>query len=229
MKRWHGRWCAGLALALSLPAVAADFNAWIPAGWKVVASAEGDLNGDGAADVVLVLQQQDARNIVANEGLGASQIDTNPRQIKVLLRQGQGYRLAAENSHWLPSAGNVESACLADPLLEEGGVQIERGVLKVSLGYWLSCGSWGVSRDTYTFRWQQNRLRLIGWDGVEFMRNTGDMTERSINYLTGRQKTVRGGNIFEEVPAAQTQTRWQTLPKQPAWYLDGPLPRSDWE
>ena len=120
MKRWHGRWCAGLALALSLPAVAADFNAWIPAGWKVVASAEGDLNGDGAADVVLVLQQQDARKIVANEGLGASQIDTNPRQIKVLLRQGQGYRLAAENSHWLPSAGNVESACLADPLLELG-------------------------------------------------------------------------------------------------------------
>ena len=231
MKPWHQFCCAAMALGLALPATAADFSAWIPAGWKMVASAEGDLNGDGAADAVIVLQQQDATKIVANQGLGASAIDTNPRQIKVLLRQGVGYRLVAEIRHWLPSAGDAESPCLADPLLDEGGVEIARGLLKIKLGYWLSCGSWSVSRDTYTFRWQQNRLRLIGWDGVEFMRNSGDMTERSVNYLTGRQKTVTGGNMFEDVPAAKIKTRWQTLPKQPARYLDGPsLPSpQDWE
>ena len=60
---------------------------------------------------------------------------------------------------------------------------------------------------------------------------SGDMTERSVNYLTGRQKTVTGGNMFEDVPAAKIKTRWQTLPKQPARYLDGPsLPSpQDWE
>ena len=231
MKHWHPLCCAAMALGLALPATAADFSAWKPAGWKMVAGAEGDLNGDGAADAVIVLQQQDAAKIVANDGLGNPTLDTNQRQIKVLLRQGAGYRLVAENRSWLPSAGDVDMPCLADPLLDEGSIEINRGVLKVSLGYWLSCGSWGVSRDTYTFRWQQNRLRLIGWDGVEFMRNSGDMTERSINYLTGRQKTVTGGNMFEDVPAAKIKTRWQTLPPQPARYLDGPsLPSpQDWE
>lgn len=170
---------------LSVPAQAADLSALVPQGWKLDYSAEGDLNGDGLSDAAIVIRGQDPAKIVRNEGLGASELDTNPRQLLVFLRQGQGYRLAAANRDWLPPAGNSDSPCLQDPL-EDGGIGIKNGRLTVVLHYWLSCGSWGVQNNTYTFRLEGRRFRLIGLDQVSYMRNGGEQTTVSTNYLSRR-------------------------------------------
>ncbi|QMT40026.1 hypothetical protein [Neisseria shayeganii] len=210
---------------LSVPAQAADFSALVPQGWKLDYSAEGDLNGDGQADAVIVVRGQDPAKMVRNEGLGASELDTNPRQLLVFLRQGQGYQLAAANRDWLPPAGSTETPCLQDPL-EEGGIGIKNGRLTVMLHYWLSCGSWGVQNNTYTFRLEGRRFRLIGLDQVSYMRNSGEKTMVSTNYLSGRQKTVTGANMFEDEPNRHRE-RWRNLANRTRWYLDGPLPNGD--
>lgn len=212
----------GLMLPLlSVPAQAGDFAALVPQGWKVDLSAEGDLNGDGRADAAIVIRQQDPAKIVRNEGLGASELDTNPRQLWVLLRQGRSYRVAAVNRDWLPPAGDPDNPCLEDPI--GGGLNIKNGRLKVVLHYWSSCGTWGVQNNTYTFRLEGRRFRLIGLDKQVFMRNSGEADTVSINYLTGRQKTVTGENMFEGQPNRRRE-RWRNLSGPTHWYLDGKIP-----
>lgn len=210
-----------LSALLSAAAHADDFSAHIPAGWQATHTVRGDLNGDGRADAVLVLQQQDPAKIVDNNSLGPSQLNTNPRVLKVLFNEQGRFRPAAESSTLIPPEHNTDAPCLQDPLLD-GDITVEKGLLKVKLHYWLSCGSWGVDTETYTFRLAQNRFRLIGLDQLEFMRNSGDATEYSYNYLTGRKKTVTGGNIFGD---GKSRTTWQKLPALPAYYLEGPLPQ----
>ncbi|MDO4695036.1 MAG: hypothetical protein Q4A62_10555 [Eikenella sp.] len=212
----------GLLPLLSAPAQAADLSALVPAGWKLDAGAEGDLNGDGRADAAIVVRGQDPAKIVRNEGLGASELDTNPRQLLVFLRDGQGYKLAATQPNWLPPAGNAENACLQDPL-EDGGIAIKDGRLTVTLHYWLSCGSWGVQNHAYTFRLEGQRFRLIGLEQVSYMRNSGEKTTVSTNYLSGRQKTVSGENMFENEPGKRRES-WRNLGERTQWYLDGKLP-----
>lgn len=216
---------AALLPLLSVPAQAADLSALVPAGWKLDASAEGDLNGDGRADAAIVVRGQDPAKIVRNEGLGASELDTNPRQLLVFLRDGQSYKLAAAQRQWLPPAGNAENACLQDPL-EDGGIAIKNGRLTVTLHYWLSCGGWGVQNHAYTFRLEGQRFRLIGSERVSYMRNSGEQTTVSTNYLSGRQKTVTGGNRFGNEPGKQRES-WRNLSDRTRWYLDGKLPEEE--
>ncbi len=210
---------ATVLLLMPIMAVAGDFSAHIPAGWGLDKVAEGDLNGDGQADAVLIIRQQDAAKRVRNEGMGASELDTNPRELRVLLRQGQSYQMLAAQRDWLPSEGDLEAPCLIDPL-EEGALKIERGRLFVTLHYWLSCGSWGTNTYTYTFRMEGQRVRLIGLDHSSFIRNDPEATrENSINYLTGREKITE---ISGEGQAPTEQ--WRRLSGNRHFYIGERLP-----
>src|ERR1700712_4507125 len=87
----------------SLPATAATAEGFAPAGWAVESRASGDLNGDGQADLVLVLRGRDPRLVIANSGMGEDHVDTNPRVLAVLFAQpGGGYRLVAQNHQLIP-------------------------------------------------------------------------------------------------------------------------------
>ena len=205
----------------------ADYAGLIPQGWQVVASARGDLNRDGRPDAAIVIQQQDPATIIRNDSLGSPELDTNPRQLWVLLRQPAGWKVAAVNRDWLPPAGDAEAPCLADPLAD-GGLNIQQGRLQVALHYWYSCGSWGVNHHIYTFRQEGQRFRLIGLDQTSFMRNSGDKESISTNYLSGRQKLTSGDNEFEPKPG-NIRERWRNLSGSRHWYLDGKLPAQDAE
>ena len=87
---------------IALPVCAADFSAYAPKGWKIIKSVEGDLNGDNQADAVLVLQKQDKANIIPNDSMGQTELDTNPRMLKVLFKQADGYKTAVENTTLIP-------------------------------------------------------------------------------------------------------------------------------
>lgn len=179
---------AGLAGAVPVSAKRAA-GPPIPAGWTIDSSAQGDLTSDGLADTALVIRQMNPAKVIKNEGLGAPELDTNPRRLLVFQRLPNGsFVQIGSSDRLIPSAGSTESPCLADPL-EEGGVAIAGQVLSVGLHNWLSCGGWGASNSTYKFRREGKRFRLIGFDHIEFMRNSGAGTQVSVNFMTSRKAT----------------------------------------
>jgi hypothetical protein len=210
-----------LAFFVATNCSAADnssYQAWVPTGWKLIETAKGDLNRDGHDDVALVLQQTDPALVRKNDVLGPDSLDLNPRRLIVLLHQADGLRKAASVDRFLPTENDADNPCLEDPLAE-GGIRIQRGLLRIDLQYWTSCGSWGVSHQTFSFRLEgpEERFRLVGLDGWEFMRNSGERSEFSKNYLTGKEKITEGLNEFE---ASHPKTTWKTIQGQKTFFLD---------
>ena len=195
----------------------ASFDAWVPAGWKLILTATGDLNRDGIEDAVLVLEQTNPSNLKPNEGLGVSVLNVNPRRLLILLKTPNGYRKVLSRDDLLPSENNEVSPCLDDPLLGEGGISVSSGRLIVDLRTWLSCGSWEVTHRTFTFRLENTRFRLIGYDYWEFARNTGERYEYSINYLAGKKKATTGLNEFED---STPKVLWSKISGKREFFLD---------
>jgi hypothetical protein len=193
-------------------AFAANWASHIPQGWKLL-----DAVADAKA-AVLIIEQDDPANRVKNEQLGMPELNTNPRQMVFLTKSASGFQKVGSADAFLPPAGDVESTCLADPL-EEGGIALKNGVLTIDLNYWLSCGSYGVTKKTYKFRFQGGRYRLIGYDNFSYSRSKLEAEQSSRNYLTGKRKRVTGIRMDDEAGAPPEKTVWQKVPRE-AFYLD---------
>lgn len=182
---------------LSQAITAQQASGLVPKGWKIIAKASGDLNKDGKNDLALIIEKTDKKNFILNSGLGEDTLNVNPRSLLVAFSNGKAYRLIVRNDGFIPSENNEEARCLADPLMdmENNGLTIARGLLFLSFKYWYSCGTWYVNSDTYTFRWQNNKFELIGYDNDAFHRASLDETKISINYSTGVKATTTGGNL----------------------------------
>ena len=87
----------------------------------------------------------------------------------------------------------------------------ERGTLNISTSFFASAGSWGTNQSKYTFRFQNGDFYLIGKESTDMMRNTGEMTTVSENYLTWKRQTIKD-NAFEDVVKKET---WSKLTKEP--------------
>jgi hypothetical protein len=209
------------ALVVSTSGYASQEEEWkdmAPAGWKVIAAAEDRQTAEGSGNAVLVIEKNDPANRIQNEGLGSPELNTNPRHLLFVTRTKNVGRVTARAENFLPPQGDVNSPCLADPL-EDGGVSMAKGVVTVSLQYWMSCGSYGVTKKTYKFRLQGGRYRLIGYDNFAHSRATLEAEESSINYLTGKRKRVTGIQMDEERGASSEKTIWSKVPRE-KFYLD---------
>jgi hypothetical protein len=186
---------ACIALLLTLTAAAgasvrsnvATFSSFVPTGWKLVDSNTGELTGDRFDDAVILIQQNNAVKRIKNDDMGQPELDLNPRRLIVLSGTVSGYRLLAASHKLIPPAGSEETPCLVDPYQ---GSAIARNTLTVTLTYWLSCGSYGVTNNRFVFRVESERLRLIGFDRMEFTRSTGRGEKVSVNFLTGRKNST---------------------------------------
>lgn len=186
-----------------------EFQNYIPQGWVLDTALKGDLNKDRQDDVVLVLRDTQAANFKKNENLGADQLDLNPRRLLILFKTGAGYIKELATDVFLPSMNSDLSPCLEDPL-HEGGLQIDKGVLKIQLQYWLSCGSWYVTGYVYTFRYQNKKFELIGLDVSSFHRASGESSVTSYNYSTRKKQTITGINEFEESKTKPVE-KWENI------------------
>ena len=193
-----------------------NYQQFVPKNWKIIETAHGDLNHDGMQDLVLVIEENNRKNVITNDGLGNPKLNTNPRALLVLFKTAQGYQLISKNEK-LPSENDADSRCLADPL-EDGAVTIAKGILKINLYYWLSCGSWYVTNNTFSFRYQNQSFKLIGFDQMSFHRASGEKSSLSINFSTGKVKEITGKNEFEE-STQPAKTEWKNLKKQYALKL----------
>lgn len=198
----------------ALPRQAASAEGFVPPGWRLEAQVKGDLDGDGKADLALVLHATDPKNVIANDGLGENPLDTNPRILAVAFARTAGYELVLENHALIPRR--------TDPVLDDpfdsvaaSGLEVARGALRMRLGVFASAGSWSMSTIATTFRWQNGRFELIGYDRTETNRGSGKIKGLSINYLTRRAKHTRG-----TIESDAETSRWETLPRSPLLSLD---------
>jgi hypothetical protein len=199
----------------ALPATAANAEGFAPAGWAIERRAGGDLDGDGAADLAFVLRMRDPANILSHDGLGNNPFDTNPRILGIAFAAagGRGYRLALQNHVLIPRR---DFPTQEDPFFaDDAEFAIAGGKLRLSLYRFMNAGGWDMGPTTFTFRWRDGALRLIGYDFVNVRRNSGRMTNLSINYLTRRVRTATG-NIGSD----RERVRWTRLRPAPLPTID---------
>jgi hypothetical protein len=191
----------------TLPQQAADAEGFVPAGWRLETRLAGDLNRDGIPDLVLVLREHNPKNIVSHDLLGENPLDTNPRILAVAFgrRSPGGFGLALQNHKLIPR----RTVPAHDDFLDENAVLIVRGNLHVRLGFHSSAGSWETFTLDFTFRHRNGKFELIGYDYQSLMRNTGQTTGKSINYLTGKVRIATGDKDNEG-----SNVRWKTVPKR---------------
>lgn len=179
--------------------VAKDF---VPAGWLLERAIAGDLNKDGADDLLLLLHQNDPANILTHDGMGESPFDSNPRMLAVVFGDGQGgYRLGFENHSFI---ARREDPVMSDPMSEAGELSIARGSIVATLYFFMSAGGSDTSSPTFRFRYQEGDFHLIGYDGVNTNRMSGKTHDVSINYLTSKA-VIKTGSIETDVVETTTK------------------------
>ena len=198
-----------------LPRQAASAEGFVPQGWVLEALASGDLNRDGIADLAFVVRQNEPRNVIDHPGLGESPFDTNPRILAVAFRDAPagGYTLQVENHTLVPRR---ENPAQADPFGEDnGGIAIERSVLKVRLHLFMNAGGWEMFSSTHSFRHRNGQFELIGYDRDTIHRGSGETRGVSVNYLTRRMKITTG-----TIESDDTKVAWRTMPQHRPLTLD---------
>jgi hypothetical protein len=227
---------AGVALILlvlaGFPAVAADDPAeppaatypqlapkgasvdqFVPSGWRLENTVSGDLNGDGRPDAVLVLRDNDPTKFIDTGRESMPRFDTNPRILAVVFANaGGGYDLALENNTLIERTTDPWQQDPLDPNgIQEGEVAVKNGTLRITLGYF----GGNMGRVTHTFRFQNGHFVQIGYDRVDVTRNSGVISDVSINYST-QQMVRKKGHISDD---AEKVMRMK-LPRKPLLTLE---------
>lgn len=179
-----------------------DAASFVPTGWVLEKEIRGDLNKDGADDLVMVLHDTDAANLIKPDLNMDVPLDTNPRMISVAFAdKAGGYRLELANSSIIP---RIQYTNESDPLSEAGGVSIDRGSLVVALYYFSSSGGSDTGNVTFRFRYEKNDFRLIGYDRYNLNRMSGEIEDVSANFLN-RKVIIKTGTMESDTEKSTTK------------------------
>ncbi len=194
-----------------LPAAA---KAYLPAGWKVIKLVKGDLNADGMADLVFVREETDPKKITKRED--GYEFNGNPRTVVVLLAEKEGYRKVGEYPKFIPPAYTFEFDNYLDRFKEIG---IAKGVITIEFDWFATAGTWWTSQESFKFRIEAGKLRLIGMEESSFARNQGEITLKSTNHLTGKRKITTCMSAFDHMPN-RPKISWEDLESRKPIYLE---------
>jgi len=195
----------------TLPKSGSTVDDFVPKGWKIEMQAKGDLNSDGLEDVVFLLQEDNPKNIVKNSGSGEDILNTNPRILAIIFAESnERYSLALSNRTFIPRYTNP----LISDYIESGAISVGKNVLLLNFSFPLIGAS--VANYGFTFRWQNNRFELIGYDSTETNRASLDTTDISINYSTRKAKILCSNAGSDE----KGKVTWQKLSSNKIWTID---------
>ena len=149
---------------------------FIPEGYVLYEKVFGDLNKDNQDDCILIIKGTNQENVVVNRF--DERVDRNRRGIIILFKTKIGYQKITENLSCF-SSENEDGGVYYAPELS---FEIKRGNLEIQYAH----GRYGFWK--YTFRFQDSKCKLIGYDGT----NGGVVirSETSINFLT-KKKLIR--------------------------------------
>lgn len=146
-------------------------SGFIPAGWKLIKSAEGDLNKDGLPDVAGVLEEQP-------ETPPSPADDGSSRVLFIALaKAGGGYRLSVQSNKAILRSG--QGGAFGDPF---DHISVDRGSLFLRF-YGGSSERWSYD---YQFRLQNGGWFLIGVTTQVSNTNTDEGASEDFNLLTGK-------------------------------------------
>lgn len=185
-----------------LPASGRTAEVFVPRGWHLETRAEGDLDGDGAGDLALILLggPNVPHRVLREEETGL--LTGPPRILAIALaRPGGGYRLTLQDGAFLPPRRPPNGLSAGSMLFEDGSLSIERGRLRVIFQY-------TRSSLTFTFRRESGAFRLIGFDSAGVRHAC--FQSLSVNFLTRRAKMTAG-----YIDREDEQVRWRRVPARP--------------
>lgn len=194
---------------------ASKIKDFVPAGWKLITEAKGDLNKDGLEDIALVIENTNPKNFISNAGkLGGDTLNINPRYLLVAFKKSNGsLELVAKNRNFIPSVNDQDSPCLQDPFGEEGGMVVKKGLLKIYFQHFYSCGAWEIYNFDYIFRYQNQKIELIGFNKSSLHRSSGEETSLTVNFSTLKLNYTSGTNAFKD--GGKPKTIWKKItPRQ---------------
>lgn len=169
---------------------------FVPQDYILLDSTWGDLNTDGLPDLVLIIKATDPNKVVKAE-YHEGKLDRNRRGVVVLLKQKTGFRKLLENRQCFSSENEDGGNYFAPDL----SIDILNGKLLVLYSH----GRYGYRQ--YMFRQKNKDLELIGFissDGGPVIAR-----ETSMNFLTGKKKTMVNTNENAEGGDEVFETTWE--------------------
>jgi hypothetical protein len=200
---------------------------FVPAHWRALSEATGDLNGDGAADHALAVTPDEGD--AANRSVQESDDWFPPPDIVVVLlaERGGGLRRVGANSLLSPRSFDARPH----------GMEIKDRVLTLNANF----GNNDATDVTYRFRWDRaaGALLLAGFERETYTRSgSGDAYRESEDYVAGtREETRRYGEQTKaregerpDPPPKRTAIPKYRVPFEAVRYADDdadetPLPR----
>ena len=180
-------------------------NDFVPKGWKIVDETKGDLNKDGKADLVLIIQSTDPKKIEKDEYFT---VDSNPRTLLILFAKGEAgcYELNTESKTFILPHTDMN---MEDPYSE---MVIKNGALRIKFVEFANAGTWEAGSSTYVWRFQEGDFKLIGASSTSYHRASGEAYDVSVNFSTGKY-ALKSYNMFDE--EVEMEEEWKTLNKGP--------------
>lgn len=174
----------------------------VPQGWEQ-ATATGDINKDGFADLLLEATPNDSTKMeVRDDGYV---YNYNQPILAIYWGSADGtFTLWKQYPTLLPHQEDEFTSYGRSYTITD------KGILRISIDPFSSAGSWENGNTTFVYRYQNGDLYLIGEDQESTIRNTGETCVVSKNYLTNKQQTVRG-----RIDSDKTRETWKSLPRRP--------------
>jgi hypothetical protein len=189
-----------------LVAEAADLQGFVPKGWKLDHQQVGDLNGDKLDDLMFVLIDDDAKNLVSDKSFSENPVNTNPRILAVAFSEkSRTYKLVLQNHTLIP---RIVEPVFEDPFQKDDSV-ITNGTMKISL-YAFGSAIW---QPVLQFKYRNRQFELLGYEGTISDRFSGVTTGTSVNYLTGRVEITTGSIENDETKTVTKKLKMAPLLK----------------
>jgi len=183
------------------PETAGAVKGFVPTGWTLESSVEGDLNKDGTKDVVAVIAKY------VKEGDFDRDV---ARAVVIAFREGGKLRKVAVSDKI--ARLSADSGMLGTPTGAHVTVAIERGSVVLD-NLW---GSREAEKDTFRFRYDaaSKKFQLIGKDVLNYDRGSGDQQLDSKNLITGDRVIEKSkiGDSGDPKVLSKKKSKFKTSP-----------------
>ena len=182
----------------SFPALtkqAKDLQTIVPAKWKVLASAHGDLNKDQSEDIAIILEY----NLPITESRAYGDNDTElikefqrPRVLAVYFKNSKTnkYIFEMQNNNFI--LREREGGEVAEPFKK---LKIENNSLILAFeggGLW----RWKLN---YEFKYQQKSWALVNANNTSYNPSTGELIAKHYNFLERKTKQIFGNSFSRDI------------------------------